>query len=874
MPPFPRRHLRTIAFVLSLAAVPLCGLNAQVQPATDGPKPLSVEEAREAFRLPEGLRIDIVASEPLIEEPSGVCWDEHGRLYVSELHGYNLEGQYDIDALNRTGELDRVVRRLQANDNAKQAALEGTYGVIKQLIDDDGDGRSDRAIVFAEGLPPCYGIVPARGGIIAACAPHIIFLRDGDGDGRAEICETLFTGFGTGALERGINAPQWGPDNWIYFGGGHRGGAISGPGISEPVDIGGNDFRIRADGSAIEPITGSTHTFGFTFNETGHRFVATTSIPGIQVAPLPWRYLLRNPDVAYPGLQRAIGEYTRVFPLSEPHPWRVRRAEDPGFFKYYRDRYGVSDSDAGGYFTSGCAPFIHRDSLLPGEFRGHYLICEPAQNLIHRAEITASGSHYQLQRIASETRSEFLATTDSWFHPMNLQPGPGGSIYIVDFYREIIEDYSAVPRYLQQLYGLTNGMHHGRIWRLTASNSPPAQTVSLADATNTELPKALFTEMTWIQQTARRLLIERNATEAVPTIARFLLSGSANDATTINAIHTLEGLGHDSIDTYNRLWAKASPAVRSELLRVVDQRLADNEGAVREAMLESPDLPSDPFLLIQYALSLGEIGHNSAIERLARLAREHGDIAWMDLAILSSVHRRETNLLAALVHDPGASADWIETIVATIAARGDSEELRSALGIAQTSPEPGRTDMSRILESALKTADASWERIEIAPPTPQPADYIERLENRLPEFIAALAQDRDSDRGRKLFTQNCSTCHIAKGIGFSAGPDLDSEFQRAEETILRDILFPNEKITAGFETARLEMRRGADAIGIQIAESPTSITLRFPGGTERTFLRRQIDTVHRHPVSMMTPTLGETMTPAEIADIIAFLRKR
>ena len=84
---------------------------AQIEPATDGPKPLTPEEAIHSFQIPPGFRMELVASEPLIEEPSGVCWDAHGNLYVSELHGYNLEGQYDIDALNQTGELDRIVRR-------------------------------------------------------------------------------------------------------------------------------------------------------------------------------------------------------------------------------------------------------------------------------------------------------------------------------------------------------------------------------------------------------------------------------------------------------------------------------------------------------------------------------------------------------------------------------------------------------------------------------------------------------------------------------------------------------------------------------------------------------------------------------------------
>src|SRR5438876_1223142 len=121
---------------------------------------------------------------------------------------------------------------------------------------------------------------------VVASEPDIVFLADRDGDGKAETRDVLFTGFPTGELERGINAPQWGADGWIYFGRGWGGGKITGPHLREPVQLPGSDFRIRADGSAIEPVTGATHTFGFAMTESGDRFTVTTSTPGIFKAPL------------------------------------------------------------------------------------------------------------------------------------------------------------------------------------------------------------------------------------------------------------------------------------------------------------------------------------------------------------------------------------------------------------------------------------------------------------------------------------------------------------------------------------------------------------------------------------------------------------
>jgi hypothetical protein len=162
--------------------------------------------------------MEVVAAEPLIASPSSVCWDEHGRMFVSELHGYNPEGQLDIEELNKTGRLDTEVRRVQADEKFKTAAKSGTFGVIKRLIDTDGDGRMDQSVVWAKESSTRVWRRAGAGRTHCACAPDIVFLADRDGDGVAETREVLFHGFPVGALERGINAPLWHVDGWIYFG--------------------------------------------------------------------------------------------------------------------------------------------------------------------------------------------------------------------------------------------------------------------------------------------------------------------------------------------------------------------------------------------------------------------------------------------------------------------------------------------------------------------------------------------------------------------------------------------------------------------------------------------------------------------------------
>ncbi|PHR90928.1 MAG: hypothetical protein COA78_34365, partial [Blastopirellula sp.] len=650
------RNLTTVALLwASLNAMAV----AQIQPATDAPRPLPITEAAQSFRLPAGFRMELLANEPLVHEPSGVCWDERGRLYVCELHGYNLDGHYDIEELNKTGQLDRVVRRIQATDEAKRKAEAGTTGTIKRLIDTDGDGRMDKAQMFADDLPPCFGMVAARGGLIVACSPHIMFLADRDGDGKAEVREILFTGFPEGVLERRLNAPRWGLDGWIYFGTGQGGTEITGPNLKDPVTLPRTDIRIRPDGSAIEPVSGKTWGMGFAFTETDERFVSSIGWPATYVVPLPWQYLARNPFLPSPSLNDTNPPDRRAYPISQPHPWRAKRAGDPGFNKLYTDRYGIAESAPNGYFTSCCAPLVYQDSLLPG-LRGQLLACEPAQNMITRMQIRRHGSRLLLNRVAGEEQSEFLASTDQWFHPISLAHAPDGTIVMADFYREIIEDYSAIPRYLQQQYNLIAGREHGRLWRLTHdsvhSRTAPQVESRPQDATATESDmsrlsgKQLAAEIAsprhWRRQTAHRILVQRNDASVVTLLAR-TAKESKETAVVLHALYVLRDLRQLKPDDVIAAIKSPDAGVRVHGLRLAEP-LLDTDVAVKQTVFALV-ADTDSAVRLQLALSLGESRDLAAIPLLAQLAITASDEPWLDTAIGSSVTDRAEHLIAALL---------------------------------------------------------------------------------------------------------------------------------------------------------------------------------------------------------------------------------
>jgi putative membrane-bound dehydrogenase-like protein len=811
--------------------------------------------------------MEVAASEPLIASPTGFCWDERGRMFVCELHGYNLEGHLEIEELNKSGRLDTQVRRVQADERFKKAAAARTFGVVKLLQDKDGDGRMDAAEVWASDLPPAYGIAPARGGVIVACAPDIILLADPDGDGRPEVREKLFTGFQTGALERSINAPQWGADGWIYFGRGWGGGTITGARLAEPVVLPDSDFRIRADGTAIEPVVGGTHTFGFAMVPAGDRFVVNTTAPAIHAAPLPWRYLERNPDVILRTPEFSSGD-SRVWQISEPHPWRRKRAEDPEYSKFYRERYGAAESDAAGWFTGACGPFVYLDRTLPG-LHGQYFVCEPAGNLIHRAEILAKGTALGIRRIPGEEQSEFAASTDAWCHPIYLAHGPDGAIWIADYYREIIEDYSAIPRHLQQQYGLYAGHDRGRIYRLTHRDLPQPRDAALHGMDAAQLASELLSPSMWRRQTAQRLLIERSNPAAAPLVRARLSQAESEPLGFITALHTLNQLGALTPEDIQPALTHGDAAVRVHAFQLADPFFISH-AALFDAALDAASLEASPRVLLQAALSLGESRDPRAFAALARLASTVGDLPWMDAALLSSLRENSIAMIEHLLREPGRGGKLIAPLAASVAARGDAAEVQRLRELAATASgeTPG------ILNAALASVRPLVQRPQDASAFPENGPPRAAItEETFRTYIEALGGERDLQKGQQIFSQSCAICHRIGTEGFYFGPDLVGELAVAEETLLRHLLIPEERIRPGYETTEVSLRDGSALAGILRQDGATSMTLALPGGIERSVLKKDVASTRRVPHSLM-PSFAGILSPQDAASLLAWLRSR
>ena len=713
------RALHSLALVFgSLFASTLL---AQIEPARNAPLPLTPEQSKQQVRLPAGFRLDLVASEPLISDPTCIAWDERGRLFVCELHGYNLDGFYDILELNKTGELDRKVRRVRnATPQAKKAAEKGTYGTVKMLSDTDGDGRMDKSVVWADRLPPCYGIIAVRGGVIVTCAPDIVYLADPDNDGKAEVRETLFSGFAVTYLERGINNPRFGFDNWIYVAAGAGGGTIKGPHLDKPVALGRTDFRFKPDGSAIEPVSGTNGTFGLEMTATDDRLLISGGRHALYSVPLAYHYLARNPFVPSPAPVAGASNYNEVFPISKPHPWRLARSKDPAWVKFY----GQRETTANGYLTSACGQVVYRAESLPRKYWGNHFCCEPSQNLIHRCLLERDGSGFKVRRAPGEERSEFLASKDQWFRPMNLRVGPDGAIYIVDMYREIIEDFSAIPRFLQQQYSLINGHDRGRIWRLTYVGTgestssadaavPPSIEAMVVPRLHKAETAALVRELSnnneWWRKSAQRLLIERGDKSVVPAVSELVRQGQTGSGR-LHALGTLEGLNALGPSDCQHALADRDYTVRANGLRFSEKFFDKNERLLRQVtgMIDDPDSR----VRLQLGLTLGESRDERALSALAGLAEKHGGQQWMSSAILSSIVGRADQLIERLLAKPTPSPGALALLnpaASVVGAQADDDAVSQLLettamlaSVAKTKSRLSRELRGQIQKSLLQ----------------------------------------------------------------------------------------------------------------------------------------------------------------------------
>ncbi|MFN9720236.1 MAG: PVC-type heme-binding CxxCH protein, partial [Planctomycetota bacterium] len=361
--------------------------------------PTEPAAALQTFQVIDGFEIQQTAAEPLVTDPVAMSFDADGRMFVVEMRDYS---EQDQEAL----------------------------GVVRVLLDTNNDGAFDDSRIFAEGLSWPTAIICANGGVFVGAAPHIYFIRDNDGDLKADSQEVVFTGFGRSNVQGLINSFLWGPDNRIYGSASTIGGTIVSPRHPDRrgIECRGRDFSFDPRTLELRTETGGGQ-HGMSFDDWGHRFVSANS-DHAQAIVYRDDYLSRGwlPSAAAARESIAVdGGQAPVFRISPIEPWRIvrTRLRVSGLSKGIVEGGGR----AAGYFTGATGITIYRGDAWPRDAKGIAVIGDVGSNIVHRKRLTPRGVSWTAERM--DPGKELVASTDNWFRPVQYANAPDGCLHIL-----------------------------------------------------------------------------------------------------------------------------------------------------------------------------------------------------------------------------------------------------------------------------------------------------------------------------------------------------------------------------------------------------------------------------------------------------------
>lgn len=451
--------------------------------------PQSPEESLRSFRLPKGYRLEVVASEPMISEPSALAWDGNGRMYVAQLETY----MQTVDARGQDEPRSRIIL----------------------LEDTDQDGKMDKHSVFVEGLlSPRMILCAGRELFVNETNSYSIqAYEDTDGDGKADKKRDVYTHpkKAYGNVEHQRSGLDWNLDNWIYV-------------TTDPVRFKYHRGRLLVDTLA----SGSNGQWGLTHDNYGRLFFSRAAsgvaAGGFQI----------NPAYGQLDLEGALDDtFNTIWPI-------IKTPDVNGGPQTLR-----ADSTMFG-FTSVCGQSVFRGDRLPDDMAGDYLACEPVGRFIRRAQINDTDGKISLTNVYKE--DEFISSTDMNFRPVNTYTGPDGCVYIVDMYRGIIQESTwAQPGsflYDQIMSkGLDKNIKRGRIYRLVHEDFDPGPMPRMLDESPAQLVGYLNHPNGWWRDNAQKELIVRGDTSVTGALRKTIADSSVNVLGRIHALWTMEGLG-------------------------------------------------------------------------------------------------------------------------------------------------------------------------------------------------------------------------------------------------------------------------------------------------------------------------------------------
>jgi mono/diheme cytochrome c family protein/glucose/arabinose dehydrogenase len=676
-----------------------------------------------SYKIDDGFEIQLAASEPLIEAPVVLDFDNQGRMWVVEMHGYmpNLAG---------TGE-------------------DAPNGRISILEDSDKDGQADHAITFLDSLVLPRAIAHVYGGLLYAAPPNLWFveIKDGDKPGKKILVDSLYSDGGN--VESQPNALMMDIDNLIYNA--------------------NSTFRYQLkDGKWLKEPTSFRGQWGMSKDNYGRLYYNSneTQIMGDYVLP---NTLINNPYLKpRAAIHRKLTENQRVYPL---HPTTVNRGAEKGI---------LTDDSLLKNFTAACGPLVYRGDQFPAQYDLNAFICEPEGNLVKRNIL----SFESLKTTATQAYNdrEFLASTDEGFRPVNLLDAPDGAIYVVDMHRGIMQHRAyATPYYRNGIAHkeLDTLLTAGRILRIKNKNKELSKIPDLVHARPAALVGLLKSTNGWVRDRAQQLLIFRQDKSVIPALLTLAQDGK-NAVTAIHALHTLDGLNALSFDLLEKVATSATdPMVTAHALLLLEKYNTPDHVKSMVNLANQLITQNDTVVNLYVAISLGSwdsLAKETVLPILVKLSQTYPGNAVFQEAIVSSLRGLEGDFQALISKSKsGTGQDSVlDGFLSTAMENRRNKKLNSIFVETSVSVDRVTAGLTIFRSTCMACHGADGEGLEnIAPPL-KGSQYVEGPSDRLAMILLNGLQGPLTIKGQQYnfngsmpnFGNNFNDKQIADIIGY------------------------------------------------------------------------------------------------------------
>ncbi len=515
---------------------------------------LSPQESMSLMQVPVGFELQLFASEPLVVNPIFMNWDEKGRLWVIETVDYPNEVKNDDVGDDR----------------------------IKILEDTDGDGKADKATIFADKLNIPTSFTFVNGGIIVSEAPTFLYLKDTNGDDKADIRQPILTGWGKSDTHAQASNLRYGLDNKIWGVVGYSGykGVVG----KDSLKFGNGLYRFAPSGKNLEFLsTTSNNTWGLGFSEEFDVFISTANNTHSGFFGIPKKYL-DMAKIAESGVEKIDAHYGMHVATQN-----LRQVDVPG---------GFTAAAGHGLYTARSFPKEYWNRVA--------FVNEPTGRLVHKQVLKQVGAGFK----EDGDGWNMLVSADEWAAPVQTEVGPDGAVWIVDWYDFIIQ-HNPTPTPERGGYQAQTGKgnayvnplrdhERGRIYRLSYKDNDQHNKMSLSKSDADGLVKALSNDNMFWRTTAQRLLVEKGDKTVLPALYKMVQNPEPDEAGinpaaihalwTMQGLHAFDGTNKAAMDVALKALSHPLSGVRRAAIQALPHTPATVQAMIKANCFQDPDL--------------------------------------------------------------------------------------------------------------------------------------------------------------------------------------------------------------------------------------------------------------------------------------------